>query len=69
MQLRVNDVEVNKRPKFLTRYTTDSSHVIIIPSRRLRREAHYPTVIERSDKLLPHQEANQGGIRKGKHPV
>ena len=32
MQLRVNDVEVNERPKFLTRYPTDSSHVIIIPS-------------------------------------
>ena len=32
MQLRVNDVEVNERPKFLTRYPTDSSHVIIVPS-------------------------------------
>ena len=30
MQLRVNDVEVNERPKFLTRYPT--SHVIIVPS-------------------------------------
>ena len=32
MQLRVNDVEVNERPKFLTRYLTDSSYAIIIPS-------------------------------------
>ena len=32
MQLRVNDVEVNERPKFLTRYPTDSSHAIIVPS-------------------------------------
>ena len=32
MQLRVNDVEVNERPKFLTRYLTDNSHVIIVPS-------------------------------------
>ena len=32
MQLRVNDVEVNQRPKFLTRYPTDSSHAIIVPS-------------------------------------
>ena len=31
--------------------------------------SHYPSFIEGSDKLLPHQEANQGGIRKGKHPV
>ena len=32
MQLRVNDVEVNERPKFLTHSPTDSSHAIIIPS-------------------------------------
>ena len=33
MQLRVNDIEVNERPKFLTRSLTDSSHAIIIPSK------------------------------------
>ena len=32
MQLRVNDVEVNERPKFLTHYPTDNSHAIIISS-------------------------------------
>ena len=32
MQLRVNDIEVNERPKFLTHSPTDSSHVIIVPS-------------------------------------
>ena len=32
MQLRVDDIEVDERPKFLTCSPTDSSHAIIIPS-------------------------------------